>query len=262
MKIFNRRLYFSHSSSAVVFFVVVFAALFTATAKADESASGKLKLIELYTSHACSSCPAAEKFLSELLNEHADLLALEFHVDYWNDLVHGSDGNFVDPYSKAAFSMRQRDYNNNKLKGRPGVYTPQAIINGRTATVGSNKRNVKKALSYPVEQAVQIHVEPMEVTGTLSIRVAGSAEQQQKLRGTNIMLASYIDEATTRITGGENSKKTLTNKHIVTDLKVIGEVSAESPMMFSIPQPEDGEGCVIFVQENAATPVFAAFECP
>lgn len=262
MKTLCCRVSLSGQLPAIALLMALFAGLVPAIVHSEDSASGNLKLIELYTSHGCSSCPPAEKFLSELMNEHEGLLALEFHVDYWNDLIHGKDGNFVDPYSQEAHSMRQREYNSAKLKGRPGVYTPQAIVNGRIATVGSNRRNVTKALGNPVEQMLQIHIEPMEVTSTLSIRIEGSADRKEKLRGTDIMLASYVDEATTEITGGENSNKILTNRHIVTSLQVIGEVSAQSPMMFSIPQPDDDKGCVVFVQESARTPIYAAYECP
>ena len=120
--------------------------------------NGKLKLIELFTSHGCSSCPAADNLLGELLEAHEDLMALEYHVDYWNNLVHGSDGSFTDPFSKSEYSLRQREYNHARLAGRPGVYTPQAVINGRIASVGSNKRQIVKALSAPTEQALTITI--------------------------------------------------------------------------------------------------------
>jgi len=42
-------------------------------------------VVELFTSEGCSSCPPAETFLGELAHRH-DVLALAYHVDYWDEL--------------------------------------------------------------------------------------------------------------------------------------------------------------------------------
>ena len=52
-------------------------------------------VVELFTSQSCYSCPPAEKFLGQLARE-PDVIALEFHVDYWNDLNYGSAGRWKD----------------------------------------------------------------------------------------------------------------------------------------------------------------------
>jgi len=229
---------------------------------ADEMASDNFRLIELFTSHGCSSCPAAESLLGELLAEDKQLLALEFHVDYWDDLVHGSDGNFVDPFSDASYSMRQREYNVASLAGRPGVYTPQAVINGRFATVGSNRRDILRALTSTEPQSLKIQVDAGQTSDTLSVVVTGSAEQRAELAGINISVARYLDSATTSVTGGENRHKSLTNHRIVTSLTILGEVSEDNEMSFTLQKPAENEGCVVLVQEDASTPVYAANACP
>ena len=40
-------------------------------------------VVELFTSQGCNSCPPADAYLGELA-QRPDLLALAFHVDYWN----------------------------------------------------------------------------------------------------------------------------------------------------------------------------------
>jgi hypothetical protein len=42
-------------------------------------------VVELFTSQGCSSCPPAEAYVGKL-SARSDVLALSFHVDYWDDL--------------------------------------------------------------------------------------------------------------------------------------------------------------------------------
>lgn len=228
-----------------------------------KSSGETVKIIELFTSHGCSSCPAADRLLGELLEKDEDLLALEYHVDYWNSLIHGGDGNFVDPFSSPEYSMRQREYNVARLAGRPGVYTPQAVINGVTATVGSNRRHITKALKNRKAAAVQITLQASTTDKTvLQVSVSGEQRQLQDLQGTDITLVKYIDSEQTAITGGENRNLVLTNHHIVYETVRLGEISSTSDMSYNITAPAPGDGCVVLVQEGALTPVFAALECP
>ncbi len=48
-------------------------------------------VVELFTSQGCYSCPPAERFLGDLADRDG-ILALEFHVDYWDNLNYGSAG--------------------------------------------------------------------------------------------------------------------------------------------------------------------------
>lgn len=229
----------------------------------QKSSSESVKIIELFTSHGCSSCPPADRLLGELLDKDEDLMALEFHVDYWNSLVHGSSGNFVDPFSKSEYSMRQREYNVSRLAGRPGVYTPQAVINGVSAAVGSNRRHITKALKNSRAAALKITLQSSETDeAVLQVHVTGEQQQLRDLSGTDITLFKYIDSVETLITGGENQDLLLTNHHIVYEVLLLGQVSSTSDMSYNISAPAQGEGCVVLVQDGALTPVFAAVECP
>ncbi len=230
---------------------------------ADTTNSGQsVKLIELFTSHGCSSCPRADKLLGELLENDPDLLALEYHVDYWNTLVHGRAGNFVDPFSSADYTQRQREYNVSNLSGQPGVYTPQAVVNGVTAAVGSDRKNITSALQRVRAAAFDINQEPSSSDpSVLQITVNGGDQQRQIFAGTDITLVRYIDSASTKITGGENQNLELVNHHIVFEVTKLGQISNDEDMAYAISAPKEGEGCVVLVQEGALTPVFAAFEC-
>ena len=79
-------------------------------------------VVELFTSESCSSCPPADAFLAELGRTRADLLALDFHVTYWNA------GGWRDPFSLDAATARQDRYASRFGDG--DVYTPSITISG------------------------------------------------------------------------------------------------------------------------------------
>lgn len=70
-------------------------------------------VIELFTSQGCSSCPPADALLSELARR-PEVVALAWHVDYWNHL------GWHDPYTSAEWTKRQRRYA--KSVERRGLY--------------------------------------------------------------------------------------------------------------------------------------------
>jgi hypothetical protein len=79
-------------------------------------------LVELYTTTGCSSCPPAETWMSSLVGK-ANLVGLEFHVDYWD-----TDG-WRDRFDSHAYSLRQIALAN-RTKSKQ-YYTPQIGLDGR-----------------------------------------------------------------------------------------------------------------------------------
>src|SRR5262245_11482825 len=73
-------------------------------------------VVELFTSEGCSSCPPAEAYIGQL-SARADVVALAFHVDYWDDL------GWRDRFELAQSVERQNIYARNLH--HPSVYTPQ-----------------------------------------------------------------------------------------------------------------------------------------
>ena len=56
---------------------------FAAPTQSSDIKSHPLAIVELFTSQGCSSCPPADALLEEL-QQRPDVLALAYHVDYWD----------------------------------------------------------------------------------------------------------------------------------------------------------------------------------
>jgi len=89
------------------------------------------RVIDLYTSEGCSSCPPADKWLSSLKNDKAyeGAVIQSFHVSYWDDL------GWVDRFAKPEFNLRQRQVA--AWQRSRSVYTPQIVNNGSDAPLRS-----------------------------------------------------------------------------------------------------------------------------
>ena len=233
---------------AVTAFLALMAGFPVASAQSPAATQATTPVVvELFTSQSCSSCPPAEAYFRELA-ARPGLIALEWHVDYWNELRAGDAGRWRDPFSSPAFTKRQRVYNQ-RLRGEPGGYTPQAIVAGRTETTGSNRRTIEKL----IEQA-------SKVSPTVAINAVRGNDVRFSVIGApkdaEVLLVTYRLAATTQVKGGENKGRTLASAHLVTAAKILGV----GPN-FSVPLPAKGEDCAILVSEAGQGRILAAAEC-
>src|SRR5271167_1032515 len=106
-------------------------------------------VVELFTSEGCSSCPPADALLAELASR-PDVLALSFHVDYWDRL------GWKDPFSSHEATQRQDRYA--KLLDLATVYTPQIVVDGRWQSVGSDRADVEHALDLARRDRQQVPI--------------------------------------------------------------------------------------------------------
>ena len=187
-----------------------------------------LALVELFTSEGCSSCPPADRLLAHLAAEARDngdpVFTLSFHVDYWNYL------GWADPYSDPAFSARQRAYSQALHEG---VYTPQMIVNGRRAFVGSDaaraRRDLADALRQPAAVTLAAGVSPVTAEGVLLVSYAAPDLPE----GAVVHLAVVERGLSQRITRGENTGRTLGHENVVRVFETLtapyGKVNLELP---------------------------------
>jgi hypothetical protein len=184
-------------------------------------------LVELFTSEGCSSCPAAERALGRLVATPPlglRVIPLEFHVDYWDYLGHR------DPFGSSAFAARQHNYAQ-RLHLRP-VYTPQAVVDGRTELVGSRGEELSDALRQAAKRphakvrVVQTSGAPLRVTvdvGPLPLPTDRAF----------LTLAEVIEEPTNKVARGENAGKNLEHTWVVAKLHELGQVEEKGSMVQS-----------------------------
>jgi hypothetical protein len=216
----------------LTFACLLAAALASHTVGAAENS--RPAVIELYTSQGCSSCPPADTLLGELARQ-PNVLALAFHVDYWNDL------GWTDPYSLRDAVIRQSAYS--KAKGQASVYTPQVVVDGRDEYLGSDRSKIQSAIAK-VRTGVPV---TLDVADRNVVIVLGGA---QCLAPSDVLAVTFLRKALSRIGRGENSGRTLEKFNIVRSIQKIGKWSGEA-VTFHVPLssiPRDATDFAVLVQ--------------
>jgi hypothetical protein len=204
-------------------------------------------VLELFTSQACSSCPPAEALLRTYA-KRSDLIALEWHVDFWNSLNVPGAGRWRDPYSNPVWTTRQRDYNRN-IMGKSTAYTPEAIVNGASHATGSDKQAVDRLIA-----AAKPRTASLTATRTpkgVSFTATGLPP------GAEALLVTFRLDTADDVTGGENKGRKLASVHVVTGARKLGPGPA-----FVAPLPAQGEGCALIVHARNQGPILTAAYCP
>ncbi len=209
-------------------------------------------VVELFTSQSCSSCPPAEAYLVELA-KNENIIALEWHVDYWDDLVHGRAGKWKDPFSSPDHTKRQREYNV-ALRGRTAGYTPQTVINGRHEMVGSRRAEIDGhvKMSKGVERLTA------EKKGD-SIVFARSKAGNGDAAPLTALFVTFQKKGQTNVERGENHGKTLREAHIVRAFRTL---TPDADGQFEVVAPAAGNGCALILQDPKSMQIHAGAYCP
>jgi len=196
--------------------------------------------IELFTSQGCSSCPPADLHLGNLARR-ADIVALSFHVDYWDYI------GWKDRFASRETTERQRIYAS-VLKQRY-VYTPEMVFDGAAHAPGVDQASIDKLLADARRRTPQRATPELtrSENGPLTI-----ALQPFKLAGgpADILLAVYDRRHSTPVHDGENNGRTLENFNVVRHFEVLTRWDG-SAARWTVPadrfQPD--QGAAILVQQ-------------
>jgi len=199
-------------------------------------------VVELFTSQGCSSCPPADRLLGELSRTRQDVLALAFHVTYWNRL------GWPDPYSLEASTDRQKHYAG--LSDVGSIYTPQAVVDGTQDVVGSDGPKLRRAIAAAAAKADAIPLAVRRQGGEVTIGL-----QAGKGAG-RVLVVGYDGERTTKVPRGENAGATLVESNIVRGLAVAGLWQGEATELH-VSAPA-GEHLAVIVQAADGTILGAA----
>lgn len=210
-------------------------------ASAQSPADKTPVVVELFQSQGCSSCPPADAVLNDM-SDRPDVIALNFSVTYWDYL------GWKDSFAQPAFTQRQWDYAN--AGGRGNVSTPQMIVNGRTALVGSRRAEVDTAIARADGS-----------TGGPTLRLNGNAVEigaSKRATPATLWLVRYDPHAiAVPIRAGENGGRAIVHKNIVRQLTALGSWNGQV-VRFPLPRETGQLQTVLILQAGRGGPVLAA----
>ena len=223
-------------------------------------------LVELFTSEGCSSCPPADELLIRLEERQpitgAQIIVISEHVDYWNDL------GWRDPFSSKQFTERQDVFR--KALGEPANYTPQLVIDGYVALVGSLETEARQAVELAGRRPkASMYLELRESSGpddvTVHVRIA---ELPRLPDGETADLWFAVTETglTTNVARGENARRRLRHTAVARHLERAERLPAAMPEIYHTTIPvalapawhRDHLRVVVFLQEAASRNVVGA----
>lgn len=202
-------------------------------------------VVELFTSQGCSSCPPADAYLGRL-SERRDVLALAFHVDYWNS------PQWQDRFSLPVATARQDRYVRNL--GKSAEYTPQFIVDGRTELLGARAQLSEQALAEP-KPGVGLSLAEQNAGLRIEVRAAPG-----RSAASEVILVSYLAHASSAVAGGENSGRMLQDFNVVRSLRVLGSWRGEAAH-FDVPLdslPRDATAVAVLLQVAGQGPILGA----
>jgi hypothetical protein len=208
-------------------------------------------LVELFTSQGCSSCPPADAVLAALARR-ADVVALAFHVDYWDHI------GWKDPYASPAHTARQRQYR--KVFGNRSVYTPQMVFNGVIEFPGQTEPEALRAVAASGSGGAASPRIILRRSRNDDIGV--EIDEGPVAPGASVFGAVYGAPGTTKVRRGENAGRALTNVNMVRALETLSPYSGAKIALDWRPDLTDAAGVAVWIQPKDLGPVIAAAQLP
>lgn len=198
-------------------------------------AANNLVLVELFTSQGCSSCPPA------------DVVALAFHVDYWDQL------GWKDPFSSPEFTRRQRRYR--AAFGNRSIYTPQMVFNGSIEFPGQEEREAACAVTTAASRSEQRPVIALQHNTDNSVLV--NIDQGSAASNVSVFAAVYGRVTSTNVPSGENAGRKLANVNIAKSLERLGTHGGIPTQLTWRPDLANAAGVAVWLQPENLGPVQA-----
>jgi hypothetical protein len=203
-------------------------------------------VVELFTSQGCSSCPPADEVLAQLAQQPG-VIALSRPVTYWDRL------GWKDSLARPQNTQLQYDYASRM--GKSGVYTPQAVINGRAELVGSHGAELRGLIAKAQADAPASQVEATrQADGRIKVRWQGV--RPAKLRLHLLMVTPRVSVSVGR---GENSGRQLVYTNVVgDDALVTAQFDAGGEAYISVSRIVANTRYLLLADTGNATAIVAA----
>ncbi|HYD06694.1 MAG TPA: DUF1223 domain-containing protein [Reyranella sp.] len=204
--------------------------------------------VELFTSQGCSSCPAADAMLGKLARR-ADIVALSFHIDYWDYI------GWKDRFASKETTERQRGYA--RTLRQKYIYTPEMVVDGRVHQPGVNDSQVEAMLADARRQSTIRTTPILKRRPDRSLRIELAAA---KLDGpADVTFFAYDRRHATPVERGENKGRRLDNFNVVRRLETLGRwQGAETHWTVAADRFEPEQGLAVIVQQPDHGPVLGA----
>ncbi|MDQ6843047.1 MAG: DUF1223 domain-containing protein [Bacteroidota bacterium] len=198
-------------------------------------------VLELFTSQGCSSCPSADRLL-EAYSHKENVIALSFHVDYWDRL------GWKDPYSSSEYTQRQYKY---ASALNSSVYTPQLVVNGQSEMVGSDASKIDKTLKKIFSQNPNSEIS-IQAAKFDNGKIAMDYTIAGKSGNSKLNIALVEKKTVTSIKAGENGGVTLNGSNVVRNFMILNKpASGKNSATIEVPAGINRENMsvVLFLQE-------------
>jgi hypothetical protein len=178
---------------------------------AATSPAHRVALVELYTSEGCSSCPPADRWLSQFdrARQSDAAVPLALHVDYWDSL------GWKDRFAQPAFTGRQQRLSN--VGGQRVVYTPEVFVAGRELRDWSDASSVDARVKRMNAEAPLADIR-IETSTAATGRLAFDAEfaARPKLPAEAVAYAAVVESGLqSQVQAGENQGALLHHDRVV-----------------------------------------------
>ena len=199
-----------------------------------------LGVVELFTSQGCSSCPPADAFFAELATKE-NIVALAYHVDYWDYL------GWQDTLSRKENTERQYDYM--RAFGTRSVYTPQAVINGRSHVNGGSRKEVDGTLARMQKAGEGMRV-AIKVSRTSDRVMIDTGDAGSGPTDAHVVIVYFDAPQEIEIAKGENSGRRMTYWNAVSSIQTAGMWHGKA-QRYELPLTEIAKkkgGCAVLLQ--------------
>lgn len=212
---------------------MIYGAAFAGTAQPQ-------RVVELFTSQGCSSCPPANIFVGDVAKDETALV-LSYGVTYWDYL------GWTDTFAKPEFTYRQKAYA--KAFGSANVYTPQIILNGSAHGSRYTHQDVN-SMDLP-QGGPDINL--IKVSGFLHAQPSGKLKQNYVAT-----LVEYVDgPQSVPVDAGENQGRVLTLTNVVTDITLLGRWTDGKTLKTGI-EPKAGKSYALLLHDPKSSKLVAA----